>query len=294
MKTFVTGANGQVGRELVKRGVRQGLEIYAVDIEELDITDKKAVENVVVHSNISLVINAAAYTAVDKAETEPDSAFAVNRDGPSHLAFASLKKDIPLIHISTDYVFDGTKEKPYIETDEVAPLGVYGRSKEAGEAKVRAVLQKHIILRTAWLYSAHGQNFVKTMLSLGHDRQEIKVVDDQFGCPTFAGDLADAILLIANHIRKRHNIPWGTYHYCGRGITSWYRFAKVIFEIAGQYQPLEVKNVLPVSASEYPSKAKRPANSALDCSKIVKAFGVRHPLWEHSIKDMLRGVFTSK
>ena len=220
-----------------------------------------------IQPRLSSVINAAAYTAVDRAESGSEAAFAVNREGPAHLADRCRKRGIPLIHVSTDYVFDGEKGKPYVEEDPIAPLGVYGKSKAAGEAEVRQRLPEHIIVRTAWLVGVHGHNFVKNMLRLGRERETLKVVSDQQGCPTFAADLADAILVMAKQAEIRKLVPWGTYHYCGRGETTWHGFAEAIFEIAGQYEKFALKNLLPISTAEYPTPVKRPANSVLDCTK---------------------------
>ena len=272
MKILLTGANGQLGIELGHRASKQGFEVIAVDIDELDITNPSAVAKGVRQGGISLVINAAAYTAVDQAESEPALAFAVNRDGPAYLASACDKAGIPLIHISTDYVFDGRKKEPYLETDPVSPLGVYGKSKAAGEIEVRARLQKHIILRTSWLYGNHGNNFVKTMLRLGREREVLQVVDDQYGCPTYSADLAEAVLSLVASFQEMGQIPWGTCHYCGKGVTTWYSFAKSVLDIEKQYESLAVNRLEPITTSDYPTPAKRPSNSALNCSLITKTF----------------------
>jgi len=201
------------------------------------------------------------------------------------------KCGIPLIHVSTDYVFDGTKPGAYIEGDPVAPLGVYGDSKAAGEAEVRARLAKHIIVRTAWLYGVHGHNFVKTILKLGREKDTLKVVSDQYGCPTFAADLAEAILEVVWQVEKNESVKWGTYHYCGAGKTTWHDFAKAIFEIAGQYEKFAVKNVVPISTTEYPTTVKRPANSVLDCTKIERYFGIRPRPWRESLAEMIEQLY---
>jgi len=288
MKILLTGSRGQTGWELIRAGRKQGLEIIGLDIDELDITDRPAVAKIVNQKEISLVINTAAYTAVDKAELEPDSAFAANKDGPLNLALACAESRIPLIHISTDYVFDGNKKSPYMETDPTSAMGVYGKSKEAGEKAIRSSLQQHIIIRTAWLYGVHGQNFVKTMLKIGCNMEKIRVVDDQFGCPTFARDLADTILTIAAHILNKKRIKWGTYHFCGSGVTTWYGFAKKIFEFAKVYKPLTVKTIEPITTNDYPTPARRPPYSVLDCTNICKNFSVMQPAWEQSLKTMLK------
>ena len=287
MKLLVIGANGQLGWELCRRGEKQGFDIVPLDLPGFDITDPSAVRKVINNSGISLVINAAAYTAVDKAESDPELAFAVNRDGSGYLASSCAEVGIPLIHISTDYVFDGSNKGPYFETDPIFPLGVYGRSKAAGETEVRDHLEKHIILRTSWLYGVHGHNFVKTILRLGEEREVVRVVDDQYGCPTYAADLAGAILTIAVQLAEGSNIAWGTYHYCGKGATTWYRFAEKIFDLARQYDSLLVKKVVPISTAEYPTAAKRPANSVLDCSLINKVFGISLQHWEEGLHSMI-------
>ncbi|MBW1892782.1 MAG: dTDP-4-dehydrorhamnose reductase [Deltaproteobacteria bacterium] len=291
MKVIVTGCNGQVGKELCKKSKEYDLEIISLDLPDFDITDMEAVDEIISKSNISAVINAAAYTAVDKAESEPDIAFNVNQKGPAYLAASCRKQKIPLIHISTDYVFDGSKIDAYIETDPVSPVGVYGKSKAAGEADVRKILAEHVILRTAWLCSEHGNNFVKTMIRLGQERNEIGVVADQYGCPTFANDIAEALLDIVGKIAIKNDIAWGTYHYCGKGVTTWYGFAKEILELAGEYTGLKVRNIVPLTTKEYPTPAKRPANSALDCTLLKNNFNIFPKPWQNSLDDLVKRLF---
>lgn len=288
MTILVIGANGQLGLELCSKAETQGMDIEPLDLPEFDITDPPAIEKQIRSHDVSLIINAAAYTAVDKAESEQDHAFAINRDGSARLAYSCAKHKIPLIHISTDYVFDGGKEGAYLEDDPVTPLGVYGKSKAAGETEVRNGLQEHIIVRTAWLYSIYGNNFVKTMLRLGKNTETLKVVDDQYGCPTSADDLAKAVLTIASKIIEGGDIVWGTYHYCGKGQVSWYGFAEKIFDLAKQYDSLRVKNIVPVATKDYPTPAKRPANSVLDCSSITKKFGITPRDWRESLAEMIK------
>jgi dTDP-4-dehydrorhamnose reductase len=291
MRILVLGINGQLGWELGRQGRESGFDIIPLDLPEFDITNPEAVEKNVMQSEASLVINASAYTAVDKAESEPELAFAVNCDGPGFLADSCAKADIPLIHISTDYVFDGNKKSPYLESDPISPMGVYGKSKAAGEAKVRQCAKEHIILRTAWLYGTHGQNFVKTILRIGRDNEVVRVVSDQFGSPTFAADLAEAALTIASNIRREKQVTWGTYHYCGRGVTSWYDFSVEIFRLAKQHESFAVKKVEPISTAEYPTTVKRPADSSLDCSSIGKCFDIYPKAWEKSLSDMIRSIY---
>ena len=287
----IIGSNGQLGWELVRRAKHRGYEALAVDFPEIDIVKPASIKDKLSPKNTSLVINAAAYTAVDRAESEADQANAVNRDGAANLAEFCKQAALPLVHISTDYVFDGSKAGPYCEDDPVAPPGVYGQSKEAGETEVRRRLQEHLIIRTAWLYGVHGHNFVKTMLRLGKERNTIKVVADQTGCPTYAADLADAILLMTDRILSQRNIPWGTYHYCGNGSTTWYGFAEAIFKIVETYEKFAVKEVNPISTDEYPTPVRRPSNSVMDCSKIVNNFGVCPRPWEKSLADMIDAVY---
>jgi len=292
MKVLVTGAHGQVGWELSRGGARNGLDILALDRDALDITDQSAVKRRVEKSKAALVVNGAAYTAVDQAESESELAFAANRDGPANLASACAEVGIPLIHISTDFVFDGKKQGPYLESDQISPLNVYGKSKAAGEVAVRERLGEHIILRTSWLYGIHGRNFVKTMLRLGRERDLIQVVDDQYGCPTYAADLADTILRIAAQIKHKRKIAWGTYHYCGKGVTNWFGLAEEVLTLAKQYTPLRVKTIEAISTAEYPTPATRPLNSALDCSLVEKTFDIHLKPWRESLAAMIERVFS--
>ena len=245
-------------------------------------------------AGVSLVVNAAGYTAVDQAESEPELAFAVNRDGPAYLASACGKSGVPLVHISTDFVFDGEKRGPYVETDKVSPLSVYGKSKAAGEVAVRDLLSEHIILRTSWLYGVHGRNFVKTMLRLACEKEVVRVVADQHGCPTYAADLAETILIIATQLQEGRQITWGTYHYCGKGVTTWYGFAEAILNLAKEHIQLKVKRTEAITTAEFPTSAKRPANSALDCSLIESRFGCAPIPWNESLTRMLHKVLSKE
>jgi len=290
MKTLILGANGQLGRELTEKANAYGFEAMGLDIDTLDITDPAMVDSAVSDTRPMIVINAAAYTAVDQAESDSARAFAVNRDGAAHVAAACARAKIPLIHVSTDFVFGGQKGAPYVETDAVDPLSVYGQSKAEGEAGIRSILKEHIIVRTAWLYSRWGQNFVKTMLRLGREREILKVVDDQRGSPTHAADLAGAVLAIAARIGDKGGL-WGTYHYSGSGETSWYEFTVKIFELVKSREDLRVKEVLPIKTSEYPLPARRPAYSVLDCSLIKRVFGITPPPWAESLAQMMGGLY---
>ena len=293
MKITIIGDNGQLGWELVRRGKQKGCEVLAMDVPEIDITDPDSIKARISSTETGCVINAAAYTAVDKAESEPDAAFAVNRDGPGYLARHCRTLELPLVHISTDYVFDGFKASAYTEQDPAAPLGVYGHSKAAGEVEVREHLTEHIILRTAWLYGVHGQNFVKTILALGRERSEVKVVADQRGCPTYAADLADAILAVAAKITEGNFTKWGTYHCCGGGTTTWHGFAEAIKEFSSRYEKLALKALVPITTAEFPLPAKRPLNSVLDCRKIEKYFGIKLRSWKEALSEMISDLYNS-
>lgn len=241
-----------------------------------------------------LVVNAAAYTAVDAAETDADAAYRANRDGAAILARLCAEADIPLIHISTDYVFDGAKSDPYTETDPVAPQGVYGASKLAGEEAVMASDAKAIVLRTAWVYAATGQNFVRTMLTVGKSRPRLSVVGDQHGCPTTAADLADAIMSI---IARLDATGWqadyrGIFHAAGTGATTWFGLAVATFEEAGRHGA-NVPEVAPIATADWPTPAKRPANSRLDCKRLHDVFGVRLPPWRDSLTRTVDTIFAT-
>jgi dTDP-4-dehydrorhamnose reductase len=285
MRLLITGAHGQLGRELTRRGGKHELLVVAHD--QLDITDQDTVLHCLASFHPDAVINAAAYTAVDKAESDVEAAFAVNRNGPANLARACRQSEIPLIHVSTDYVFDGAKHGAYIENDPVAPPGVYGSSKLAGETAVEQYASKWIILRTSWVFSAHGNNFVKTMLRLGADRDTLGVVADQHGCPTSADELARAIYAVLETGWKDENR--GVYHFCQPEPTTWYDFAKAIFtEAEEQGMGLKISTVNAITTSDYPTPAKRPGNSVMDCSKFEKAFDFKVRAWRDSLEDVIR------
>jgi len=294
MRMLITGANGQLGRELVRQGRALNIALHAFKRQELDITQPNQVNTIVAKASPSLVVNAAGYTNVDKAEAEADLAFEVNKIAPAYLARCCADRNIALLHISSDYVFDGIKGKPYHETDPIAPLGIYGQSKAQGEVAIRSVLKNHIILRTSWLYGVYRHNFVKTMLGLGTQKKTIPVVADQFGSPTSAADLAAAVLTIAAKIGSAADPDWGTYHYCGNGVTSWHGFAKEVLQLASSYVPLQTKHIEAITTAEYPTPAKRPPYSALDCSRIKKVFGITPKPWQQSLKRTIDRVFSEK
>jgi dTDP-4-dehydrorhamnose reductase len=288
---LVAGAHGQVGRALMRRGPAAVRPLIGLARADLDIADAGAARARLTALRPALIINAAAYTAVDKAESEPDLAFAANRDGAANLAAVCAELGIPLLHLSTDYVFDGCKSGPYLETDAKAPLGVYGASKAAGEAAIRARLPRHIILRTAWVYGPDGANFVRTMLRLSAERPRLRVVDDQHGGPTPAGAIADALLSIAA-AWDRGAEAWGTYHYCGAPAVSWCGFARAIVAAAAAHRGTTVP-VVPIATADYPTPARRPANSMLDCARIARDFGIPQPDWRGDlpacVAALLRG-----
>ena len=291
MKILLTGSKGQLGSEIFNQIKDLGAEVRGEDLPQLDITNPVQLKNTFLDYKPSLVINTAAYTNVDGAETEKNLAFLVNKEAPAHLAQLCSNNGIPLIHLSTDFVFNGKKDTPYKETDPVSPLSVYGQSKLEGEINIHSRLKKHIIIRTSWLYGLHGHNFVKTMLNLGKKKESIQVVDDQFGSPTSAADLSEAILSIVLKIKNNVDICWGTYHYCGKGITSWYGFSKKIFDIANKISPLKVKRIEPVSTKLFKTKATRPAFSALDCERINKHFAIDTKPWQKSLEIMINKLF---
>jgi dTDP-4-dehydrorhamnose reductase len=285
---MVIGAQGQVGWELTRRALASGHNVLAWDQAELDITDADAVDQALDASGADVVINAAAYTAVDKAEQEPERAFAVNRDGPAHLAAACARLNVPLLHISTDYVYDGAKREPYVENDPTTPMGIYGASKLAGDEAVRRLWPRHLILRVSWVFGIHGHNFVKTILRLAREREELRVVADQHGCPTFAGDIADTLLELAGRtVEIDASGAWGTYHYCGAPPTTWHGFASAIVEMAREQQLLPVKTVTAITTADYPTPAARPANSVLDCAKLIGQFDIRPRPWRDGLGILL-------
>lgn len=287
MNILITGAQGQVGKELVNIA-NQHHDVISAGRTELDITQLKSVEDYIQSSSPDIVINAAAYTAVDKAEEDQEIAYAINCDGAKNLATTCLKQNIPLLHISTDYVFNGKKPDAYNENDIVLPLGIYGDSKWQGEEAIRKHLTQHIILRVAWVFGAHGNNFVKTMLRLAKDKNELNVVADQFGGPSPAKDIAKTLIRLVDIYQKEKKLQWGTYHYCGEEKTSWCDFAKEIFKQAKENHLIN-KNVQvnSITTAEYPTQAKRPQNSMLNGAKIKSTFDIDMPDWRESLTEVL-------
>lgn len=287
MKVLVTGCNGQVGHCLVEQLEQKSITTLAVDRAQLDITDKASVVSVVKNFQPDVIINAAAHTAVDKAESESDLSYSINRDGPRYLAQAAAEEGAAILHISTDYVFSGDALGEYKETDETAPQGVYGASKLAGEHAVQEECPRHIIMRTAWVFGEHGNNFVKTMLRLGEQRDELSIVADQFGGPTYAGDIAAALINIAEKIASGEHIDFGVYHFSGLPHVSWFEFADAIFDIAIEKQILTRKPTLsPIITDKYPTPAKRPANSKLSTKKITQNIGISASDWKKALNNL--------
>ena len=285
MKILLAGGSGQLAQELQPILLSSG-EVIAVDRTRLDLSQPESIRQAMAEIQPDLVVNAGAYTAVDKAESEPELANAVNGIAPGILAEECEKMGASLMHFSTDYVFDGSHGSAYLETDSTNPLGTYGKSKLAGEEAIRKAGNRHIIIRTAWVYGNGGKgNFVKTMLRLGKEREEIRVVTDQIGSPTWTGDLAQAISQIIPLLGPE---TFGTYQYTNSGVCSWYDFAIAIFEEAAKLGfPLKVQRVIPITTAEYPTPAKRPAFSVLSTVKISALLGTYPPHWRQGLRQML-------
>ncbi|HEV2187532.1 MAG TPA: dTDP-4-dehydrorhamnose reductase [Stellaceae bacterium] len=286
-KILVIGGIGQVGYELARAQWPTGLAAQFVERDRLDLGRPDEVGPAVVAMRPRIVINAGAYTAVDQAESEREAAFAINRDGPAALAEACRKIGAVLVHFSTDYVFDGAKPGPYTEADPVNPLSVYGASKAAGDVAIAEALERHVILRTSWVYSAVGHNFVKTMLRLGAERDELRIVDDQQGAPTAAAELARAAIHIAAGIDAGKQDGFGVFNFTGAGVTTWCGFARAIFAGAAERGAKVPLRVTPITSAEYPLPAPRPQNSRLDCAKIARAYGLVAGLWQDSLSICL-------
>ena len=286
-KILLIGITGQVGQELQQTLTSLG-EVIGVSRQQLDLSQPDQIRHRIAEIKPNLIVNAAAYTAVDKSESEPDLAMTINASAPKEIAIAAQDIGATLLHISTDYVFNGRNHTPYLETDQTDPLGVYGKSKLLGEIGVRENCARHIILRTAWVYGARGHgNFVKTMLRLGAARSELKVVADQIGSPTWSYDIAVAITQLLSKSLDDLSIK-GTYHYTNSGVASWYDLAVATFAEAKQLGfPLKVEQVLPITTADFPTPTQRPAYSVLSKTKITTATGVYPPYWRDSLKKML-------
>jgi dTDP-4-dehydrorhamnose reductase len=283
---LILGSGGQLGQEVLATARAADVPANGFSRGQVDIADAGAVARVLADTVPGIVVNAGAYTKVDRAETERDEAFRANAMGPAVLAQACAAANLPLIHVSTDYVFDGTKSGAYREDDPIAPLGVYGRSKAAGETAIREHWDRHLILRTAWVYSVYGANFLKTMLRLAAERDELRVVADQWGCPTSTVDLAAAILRAARRIAKGQT-DFGTYHLAGQGVTTWHGFASRI--VAAQ-EPFtgRLPTVTPITTQDYPTPARRPANSELDSSRFAQTFGFTARPWQDATDETVK------
>lgn len=286
LKILLTGANGQLGCEIVELAKNLNVPLYSFTRSQLNITELDQIQRAVATIKPNYIINAAAYTAVDKAEKESELAFSINGVGVKNLAKVAGEFDIPLLHISTDYVFDGQKKTPYIEEDEAQPLSIYGQSKLSGENLLRESWYKHIILRVSWVFGIFGNNFVKTIIRLAKEQKELKIIADQRGAPTYTGDIAMTLLKIIACLDKGQT-QWGTYHYTGMPTLSWYEFAKKIVDEVKQHQHLLLREIIPISTLEYPYIARRPYNSELDCQKISQTFNIKPTYWFSGLKKMV-------
>jgi dTDP-4-dehydrorhamnose reductase len=280
MSLLVFGAGGQVGRALAERIGSAG---RGYDHTACDICDPASVARAVSDPALSAVVNCAAYTAVDRAESERERAFAVNAEGAGIVARAAAQRELPIIHLSTDYVYSGLAAAPHHEDEPTAPINVYGASKAAGDAAVAAANPAHLVLRVSWVFGVHGANFVKTMLRLGGERSELRVVADQQGGPTEARDIADAVIAMSEICRRPGFDAWGIYHFAGAPSTSWFGFAEAIFERARQACP----RLVAIPTRDYPTPAARPLNSSLNCTRIRDVFGLGQPDWRASLTRVL-------
>jgi dTDP-4-dehydrorhamnose reductase len=288
MKILVAGGQGQLARALVEQAhAREGVQLVAMGRPQLDLCAPDTILRAIDAVRPDLVVNAAAYTAVDKAESDEAAAFALNCDAAAALAAAAKAAGCPIVHVSTDYVFDGANAWAYVETDPTGPTGVYGRSKLAGEAAVMNANPEHLIVRTAWVYAPYGNNFLKTMVRLARERPELRVIADQRGNPTYAPHLAAAMLAVATQLGARDRPPaWGIYHAASSGETTWHGFAAAIVE-AGKRLGVPQVPVTPITTADYPTPSKRPANSCLDCSKLEHTFGVHLPPWQQGVHECM-------
>lgn len=286
-RILITGGSGQVGHCL-KAQLQGCAELSVPDSSALNIADRRSVRQAVETFRPDYIINAAAYTAVDKAENDAERAFAVNRDGARHLAEAAEAAGAVMLHISTDYVFDGAGGAPYDEAAPTAPQNIYGASKLAGEQAVLAACRRAVVMRTSWVFGANGQNFVKTMLRLGRERDSLGIVADQYGAPTAAADIAAALItIVRRHTPEQLAERAGIYHYCGSPYASWFEFAETIFaEAAAQGVLAKIPAVKPIATADYPTPAKRPADSRLDCGKIRVVFGIGPCDWHSALSDL--------
>lgn len=297
-RILLTGMTGQLGHELQQTLAPVG-EVISVDRKTMDLTQPAMIRQVIVGVKPDLIVNAAAYTAVDRAETEIELAISINGTAPTIMAEEAQRLGVFLIHVSTDYVFDGQKNRPYTEEDAFNPINVYGQSKLLGEEGIRKTCERHLIIRTAWVYGAKGRgNFVKTMLKLGAEREELRVVVDQVGTSSWAKDIAEAIAQLGQQItlKQAHPLPpQGVYHFTNSGVASWYDFAVAILEEAKRLDfPLKVQRVAPITTPEYPTLAKRPTYSVLSTKKISAVLGTHPPHWRKSLRKMLKQLYSEQ
>lgn len=289
MKILLTGAQGQLGRAIIALAVSP-IQLLAFSRREFDICELEAVRTGIAQHRPQLVINAAAYTAVDRAEQEQPQAFAVNAHGVKNLALACKEYEVPVIHLSTDYVFAGNQETAYTEEAPTCPVNVYGRSKAAGEEFLQAIWEKHLIIRVSWLFGHHGHNFVKTMLGLATQQPKLRVVSDQYGYPTFVPDLAKTLLLLAEHVQSAR-AQWGIFHYRGDQALSWFDFAQEIVSQARLYASLRCQEILAIRSLDYAQPAKRPQNALLNMDKIQRIYGIEPSPWRSGLTQMIKNYF---
>jgi dTDP-4-dehydrorhamnose reductase len=292
-RLLVTGGTGQVGAALIACGWPAGTEVIAPTRAELNLADPAAIARYLDGQTFDAIISSGAYTAVDKAESDVATAWLVNAVAPAVFASHAARHDIPIIQVSTDYVFDGAKPAPYLESDPVGPIGVYGASKEGGEQAVRTSRARHVILRTSWVVSPHGANFIKTMLRVGAERPLLRVVADQTGAPTVAGDLASAISVILGRLLSDPDAPTGTFHLSNSGETTWFGLASHVFAVAkelGRSQPA----LEPITTADYPTPARRPANSRLALDKLGAAFGILPRHWQDATAEVVRALLAAR
>ncbi|MCB1782501.1 MAG: dTDP-4-dehydrorhamnose reductase [Alphaproteobacteria bacterium] len=293
MNIIILGANGQLGHSMkaMAQQEKNSLNLFPLSREQCDITCPHKIRSRLVSlkedNSCRVVINAAAWTNVDKAEEYPEEAQKVNGEGAGNIAKIAAELEMPIIHISTDYVFNGKKNAPYTEEDKVNPISVYGTSKEAGEQAVRKYAPHHIILRTSWLFSAYGRNFLKTMVSLAEQKNTLKIVSDQIGTPTYAGNLSATIKAIAVQAEQNNFNGWGTYHYADSPVASWYDLALYIMDELKRRGLKTPHEIVPITSQEYPTAAQRPAYSALSCKKIKDVFGVSQGSWKDGVSKAL-------
>jgi dTDP-4-dehydrorhamnose reductase len=294
LKILVLGNRGQVGLEVMRAAWPRGTRLVGAARPQFDITDPASIEAALTRHAPDVVVNGAAYTAVDKAESDRENAFAVNAAGPGRLAAACARHGSTLVHLSTDYVFDGSASRAYREDDPIAPINAYGQSKAAGEAAVRLQQPRHIILRTSWVYAAHGENFVRTMLRLACERETINVVSDQHGAPTSAGDIAAAIVAVTKKLidGSPRASSFGTFHFTAKGQTTWHGFAEQIVRLYG-HALARAPTIEPIPTSAFTTAAQRPTNSLLDCSRIESVFQIRCPPWRESLAGVVNDILAT-